>query len=64
MPLHDGCHPIDSSNIVEASAAVVEMLITTHWLAEHEAGDRQAIGRALNAMAIELLTARAPKIFR
>jgi hypothetical protein len=46
------------------SGAAIEMLLTTRWLREHEAGDRHAIARALDAMAKELLTARAPKIFR
>jgi len=35
---------------VEIDAAVLDLLITTGWLAELEAGDKAAIGRAIAAM--------------
>ena len=36
--------------LVEVDADVLDLLITTRWLAEPEAGDRGAIGRAIAAM--------------
>jgi hypothetical protein len=44
------------SRIAEVSAATIEMLIVTRWLREHEAGDRHAIAKALDALSRELLT--------
>jgi hypothetical protein len=54
----------EGAKLIEVSAAVVEMLLSTHWLRESEADDRRAISRALHAMVNEPLTARVPRIFR
>jgi hypothetical protein len=35
---------------VEVDGEVVALLIRTRWLAEADAGDKQAVGRAISAM--------------
>lgn len=43
---------------VEIDAAVVEMLVTSHWLADSETADRNKIGKALAAMVTEAAAKR------
>ena len=43
---------------VEYSGDVVSFLLKTQWLAEREADDRRAIGRAISAALAEMVQAR------